>query len=299
MPQASSADEDLDRSAWGQGSFQAHGAEPAFLAQADRAPVWAGLPAQGGVMPAGGAALVRALQRELIPHMARAHRGRLAGITPLDVDMFTADAVRGDERAVAARLDVLRQQGFAAHTLCLELLAPAARHMGSMWDDDRCDFATVTLGVGLLQRMLRALGPGAWPKATGRCAGLQLLLAQAPQEQHSFGTSMAAQFFSSAGWSVSGGVGDVAVEAAARVQTSAFDVVGFSVGGEIHMDWLKRQIDGVRLASRNPGVLIMVGGPLFTLHPQWAVEVGADLCPASLHEAPAKVARMVRAQRQA
>jgi hypothetical protein len=47
------------------------------------------------------------------------------------------------------------------------------------------------------------------------------------------------------------------------------------------------------------GDSVMVGGPLFALHPQWAVEVGADLCPASLHEAPAKVARMVRAQRQA
>lgn len=248
--------------------------------------------------PVAGAALVQALQRELIPRLARAHRRTLLHITPRDVELFTHDLVQADEGAVVARLDVLRQQGFQVQTLCLELLAPAARRLGAMWDDDRCDFTSVTLGVGILQRQLRAMAPGAWPQtaATGGpgAHGLQLLLAQAPQEQHSFGLSMAAQFFSGAGWGVTGGVGEAAKPLTEWVQTRHFDVIGFSVGSENHMDWLRQQVNSVRLASRNPDLVVMVGGPLFALRPHWAQDVGADLCPASVHEAPALAAKRVK-----
>jgi MerR family transcriptional regulator, light-induced transcriptional regulator len=52
-------------------------------------------------------------------------------------------------------------------------------------------------------------------------------------------------------------------------------------------------VQAVRLASVNPHVLVMVGGPLFALHPHWADDVGADLCPAGGHEAPLLAARLV------
>jgi methanogenic corrinoid protein MtbC1 len=237
-------------------------------------------------------ALSRALQRELIPRIARAHRRTLAQITPHDVEQFTAEVLQGDEAVLVARLEHLRQQGFGAHTLCLDLLAPAARRLGEMWNDDRCDFASVTLGTGHLQRLLRVLAPGAWPRSGGTAVGMQLLLAQSPQEQHSFGLSMVAQFFTVAGWSVAGGVGDKAITPAARAQMRHFDVVGFSVGSESQLDWLREQIHAVRLASLNPRVLIMVGGPLLVLRPQWAADLGADLCPANGHEAPLLAARM-------
>jgi methanogenic corrinoid protein MtbC1 len=71
-----------------------------------------------------------------------------------------------------------------------------------------------------------------------------------------------------------------------------FDVVGFSIGSESQLDWLREQIQAVRLASLNPRVLVMVGGPLLVLRPQWAAELGADLCPANGHEAPLLAARM-------
>ena len=124
--------------------------------------------------------------------------------------------------------------------------------------------------------------------------GLQLLLAQAPQEQHSLGLSIVAQFFSVAGWHVAGGVGDVALAPAARVRERHFDVIGFSVGGEVQLDWLRLQISAVRAAACNQQLLVMVGGPLFILRPQLAQEVGADLCPADLNLAPALAAQRVR-----
>jgi len=242
-----------------------------------------------------GSALVRALQQELIPRLARAHRHTLVRITLRDVEAFAGELLLGDEKALGARLDGLRQQGASAQALCLDLMAPAARSLGEMWNDDRCDFAAVTLGVGQMQRLLRALPHAAWLRPAGPDAGLQLLLAQPPQEQHSMGLSIVAQFFSQAGWHVTGGVGDVAAAPAARARVRHFDVVGFSLGGEAQLDWLRQQISAVRTASCNRQLLVMVGGPLFVLRPQLAGEVGADLCPADLNVAPTRAAQMVSA----
>ena len=242
--------------------------------------------------------LAQALQQDLIPQLARAHRPAPMHITAPEVDAFTADLLDGGDRVVLSRLDVLRQRGFSNLDLCLDLLAPAARKLGALWDDDRCDFTSVTIGVGQLQRLMRLLGPDGATTATSApiapttstpAAGLQLLLVRAPHEQHTFGLTMVAEFFRSAGWGVAGvsGMGG-GIEAAAeeRAQVQHFDAVGFSVSGETQLDWVAAQIKALRRASRNPDVVVMLGGPLFLLQPQRAAELGADLClPAARHAA--------------
>jgi hypothetical protein len=55
-----------------------------------------------------------------------------------------------------------------------------------------------------------------------------------------------------------------------------FDAVGFSIGSELRLDWLTLRVAQVRQLSRNRGVLVLVGGPLLTLHPEWVARVGAD-----------------------
>jgi len=44
--------------------------------------------------------------------------------------------------------------GAASDSLFIELLEPAGRHLGEMWDDDRCNFFDVTVGVARLQELL-------------------------------------------------------------------------------------------------------------------------------------------------
>lgn len=255
-----------------------------------------GFAGPGGGAPAGAhtGALSRTLHEELIPRLARAHRQALAQIRPEDVVSFTDDLLRGDEPALLARLAHLARLGFAPQTLCMELLAPAARRLGKLWDDDRCDFTAVTIGTGQLQRLLRSLAAGQWPGEKLPGAGLHLLLSQPPHEQHSLGLLMVAQFFEAAGWAVSGGVGEHLRPAAEVVRDTHVDVVGFSVGSEVMLPWLREQIAAVRLASRNPDVLVMVGGPVLHLHPEWLPQLGADLCPQQVHDAPVMAALGVR-----
>ena len=87
---------------------------------------------------------------------------------------------------------------------------------------------------------------------------------------------MVAEFFRREGWDVFGVVGGSTDDPAARVRKEWADVVGFSIGSERRLDWLRQCIAEVRAASRNPGVVVMVGGPIFTLHPDWVADVGAD-----------------------
>jgi MerR family transcriptional regulator, light-induced transcriptional regulator len=75
---------------------------------------------------------------------------------------------------------------------------------------------------------------------------------------------------------VLGGVAGVGIDATAWARRDWFDVVGFSIGSELSLPWLRDTIAQVRKVSRNGAVVVLVGGPIFSLHPAWAAEVGAD-----------------------
>jgi methanogenic corrinoid protein MtbC1 len=70
-----------------------------------------------------------------------------------------------------------------------------------------------------------------------------------------------------------------------------------SIGSERRLDWLRRCIVEVRSASRNPGVVVMVGGPIFTLHPDWVAGVGADATARDARDAARVATRLLMATR--
>jgi hypothetical protein len=175
-----------------------------------------------------------------------------------------------DDECTDHVIQALRQRGVPIGAVYVDLLAPAARELGAMWEQDRVDFATATVSLGRLQRLMRQLSPDFGREVEHPFHGRRVLLTQPEAEQHMFGLSMVAEFFRREGWDVLGGVAGVGVEAVAWVRRDWFDVVGFSIGSEVGLPV------AVRLASRNPSLVVLVGGPLFSLYPERAVEVGAD-----------------------
>ncbi len=167
-----------------------------------------------------------------------------------------------------------RQPGTEA--ICLNLLAPVARRLGAMWDDDRCDFGQATVGLLRLQQLMTTLGA---PRLQGDGQSQRvprLLLVPAPGNQHSFGMAMVASFFQRAGWTGWSGAPGSAAELLSRVRGEWFTVVGVSVSDEKQLDALSGAIRAIRRASRNQDVGIMVGGPVFIGRPEWAMMLGAD-----------------------
>jgi methanogenic corrinoid protein MtbC1 len=210
----------------------------------------------------------------------------------VDIEAFAAALLGDDEEAPMDWLERLLERGFTAESLFMDLFAPTARHFGELWVEDCADPAMVTFGVGRLHRLMRRLGPGFESEADVGSNGRRILLATPAGEQHVFGLAMLAEFFRRDGWEVLGGPGGSEDDLAAQLQDEWIDVLGLSVGSESRLPWLRNRIAQLRGVSRNRGLVVMVGGPIFTLNPHWVYEVGAD-ATADAAQAPRLAEKML------
>ncbi len=228
------------------------------------------------------AILTRTVELDVIPRLLMAHRPAVvpavAGL--LVTAAHVADLVglvlsRGEPEAVAF-VSAMHGQGAAAESLYLDLLAPAARRLGEMWEDDTCDFSDVTVGLWRLQNAMRELSPCFLRAANVGVQGARVLLVPLPGEDHTFGLSMVYEFFRRAGWNAWCGPVESSADLRGMVRREWVEVVGFSLACDEKLDAVRTEIRSVRRASMNPGLAVLVGGPGFTANPSLAAEVGAD-----------------------
>lgn len=232
------------------------------------------------------AQLVRTIEGEIIPRLMLAWRAppeRMVA-SPTESTMtgsksvveFTGLILADDFPTSMAYVQTLRAKGVTLEMICLDLLAPTARRLGDLWNDDLCDFTQVTLGLCRLHRVLRELDPGLHNELESRSDTRRALLVPVPGEQHSFGLLMVTEFFRCAGWDVSGDCLASDHALVDRVHDDWFAVAGFSLSCERHIDILASSIRTVRRASCNRAIGILVGGQLFNEHPELVARVGAD-----------------------
>ena len=240
--------------------------------------------------------IARTIEQEIIPRLMLAHRTAaeplLRPTNPADVvsfdevKQFAKLVLSREEDAAFAAIHSMRARAVSIDGIFLELLAPTARYLGGLWDDDLCSFTDVTVGLGRLQRVLRELSPAFGRSVEHPAQGRRVLLLPGPGEQHTFGLAMVAEFFRRAGWDVTGGAWTAEADASALVGAEWFDVVGFSLGAEIHLQALAESIGAVRHAACNRNLTVLVGGPLFGFHPEYVAKVGADGMTIDGREAP-------------
>lgn len=228
------------------------------------------------------ARLVQTLEADIIPRLVKAHRPSAGpgaegqGVPWPDIVRFARLCHAPEEGPMHAIVNSLRADGVPVERLYVELLGPAARQLGLLWEEDLCDFTDVTVGVGRLQQLLRELSPAFGAEVEHPADGRRILLLPAPGEQHTLGASMVAEFFRRAGWDVVGGVGGSALDPVQAVQAEWFDILGLSAGHHARVDWMRDCISSVRERSRNRGIGVLVGGPLFAVEPECGHRVGAD-----------------------
>lgn len=244
------------------------------------------------------ALLARALESEVIPRLVLSRHQtsdppyradpKRPGPTRADVEGLTGYVICGDLSGAAAFVADLRARNLPIERIFLEVFAPTARLLGEMWETDRCDFASVTIGLCCLQQLVLDHGQSAGLRAGRRNADRRILLAPVPGEQHSFGLVMVGEFFRRQGWDVCSGTGAGGGELVATVRMQWFSMVGFSLACESRLDALATLIRDIRRASRNPHVGILVGGRLFSEQPERAAMVGADATSADGQQAVLK-----------
>lgn len=261
---------------------------------------WASLASQRPAVEDRVSRLVDAIERDIIPRLVRAHAQTTeAANKPVvapgaaEVAAFTAAVMARDDGAIQAQMAALRERGVSVESLYVDLLAPAARHLGELWDDDRCHFADVTVGLGRLQQIMRGLSAAFGTDIDPPAGGRRALLMPAPGDQHTFGLSMVAEFFARAGWEVVGVMDPMSASLQDRVKNEWFDLVGISAGSTSRVDDMVACIAAVRRHSHNRAIAVIVGGPLFVVHPELVEQMGADGVATDGRQAPLLAERLL------
>jgi methanogenic corrinoid protein MtbC1 len=162
--------------------------------------------------------------------------------------------------------DVVEERGSVENVL-VELLAPAARRMGELWDTDECDFVEVTVVCNRLQRAIRRLASQFRQSSSGQ--GISVLVTALPHAQHTLGVLMVAETFSRAGYEVS--LGDPFVPG---VDPFGFDFIALSVTRS--EEAAAAEVTVRRFRELSPDARIIVGGAAFREDPSLIRRVGAD-----------------------
>lgn len=179
-------------------------------------------------------------------------------------------------------VNALRMRGHPVERIFASLLAPVARQLGEMWTSDEASFVEVTLAVSRIQRILFELCE---PAATSVNGSFTVLMTATPGEQHTLGLHMAAETFRQAGIQVVSLVPTALSEIETVVRANRYDLIGFSFGSESLLDQLASAIEATRVASRQPDVKIVVGGPASMLVSGAKSLLGADKVVRDIPEA--------------
>ena len=138
-------------------------------------------------------AIEQTVTAQVIPRLVLAGRAALAPpaapplIADVDVTSLADAAVSPEEGAALAVVASARARGVPLESVYLDLLAPAARHLGELWESDTTDFSTVTLGLWRLHGVMRAIGPAFWQPTARRPQASRAQLCPEPSAQHNFG----------------------------------------------------------------------------------------------------------------
>ena len=234
------------------------------------------------------ARLISTIEGEIVPRLVLTRRLSKPAETAVAVETRQPDStdvaelvrllLHHDVSVATAFVETVRMRGATLETICLDLLAPAAREFGILWDQDECDFMQVTVGLCRLHQLLRHMSPefSNFDLDEGQRTDRRILLATCPGEQHTFGVALVAQFLRRAGWDVWHEFLSTRAEIVEVCSQHWFSVVGLSVATDMHLDDLTDTIRMIRSSSRNRAVGIMVGGPLLVDKPEMARVVGAD-----------------------
>jgi len=201
-----------------------------------------------------------------------------------EVAKFANLCISQDHKAAQALVDQYLLIGLSKEDIFLELIAPAARYLGSQWDDDCMDFSQVNLGLVRLHAIANefrlAYEEGLFSKGKVK----RVLIACAPGSLHILGTTIVADFFRKKGWQVVVSIPSSANELIQAISDEWFDVVGLSISIEQQLSNLAELISQFKCSSLNPRVAILLGGPIFALRELRAIDFGADdICVNAKH----------------
>ena len=191
---------------------------------------------------------------------------------------YVAALLRADAVGARSTIDDAIGSGMSVDTAYLDVIAPAMREIGELWERAEITIADEHLATAITRRVLATLA-GRLPRAqlgAGEPPPGIVVCGCGPEDNHALGAQMLADFFQAAGWTVLD-LGPVtpAESFAAVAAIHGADVVAVSTSLPEHLDGaraVRRALDGMP----NPP-LLAVGGHVYSDHPERVLAIGADL----------------------
>jgi methanogenic corrinoid protein MtbC1 len=200
----------------------------------------------------------------------------MRAITAQEAARFAELPLRLEAASLLEEVEAFIATGASVETICLGLLAPAARKPGEMWERDECDFLDVTMGLWRLQEVMREVAARAPVDFSSLALPHSALFSPMPGDHHNFGTLMLEEVFARSGWRSEALVKPERRELLDRLARQPFDLVGLTLSRDCPSAALSNLIRAVRNVSANPHIIVLVGGRMINENPEIAMAVGAD-----------------------
>ena len=234
------------------------------------------------------------VESQIIPRLLNAEKTRTRHLSLVsssrvlpsqkEIAKFANLCVSQDPKVAQAFVNHFPEKGLSKEDIFLELIAPAARYLGSQWDDDCMDFSQVNLGLIRLHAIANEFRLDCKEGRFAKVKVKRVLIACAPGSLHMLGTTIVADFFREKGWKVVVSIPSSANELVQAVSQEWFDVVGLSISMAEQLTTLADLIKQFKSSSLNPRVAVVLGGPIFALKESRAIDFGADdICVNAKH----------------
>lgn len=216
------------------------------------------------------------VQMEIVPRLLALTTEKSSRRVPVPADLVAAvadAAVNAEPGVVESHILSHVVNGATLADALLDIVGPAARHLGTAWESDDRDFMEVTIGLGTLQQVLASMSDERLHPAM---PNRRILLGPTPGEGHTLGLAIIDHLFRAARWDV---VFDPYADRHSLVDTvhvEWFAVAGLTLSADGHVEQAKETVAALRDASMNPRLRILMGGPAFERWKDLGKEIGCD-----------------------
>jgi len=248
--------------------------------------------------------LNKTIESEIIPRLLMGHSlesynknaaNQATGIKvdQTQIDDFCQILLDGPIEDCLSYIATMQKSGYSLVSLYMDLIPASTRRLQLLWETDENSFTEVTMALGRAQNMIHQLSPLFMHEANFTDFKGKALLVNAPGSQHTLGILILSEFLKINGWNTTVDIEITDEDVKERVRLQAYDLLGISISCEDQWDTVEALLAEVKHASKNKGVLTMVGGPLLDYKPELMDNSSADICALTPEEAMKKVSEFM------
>lgn len=174
-----------------------------------------------------------------------------------------------------------------------EAVSGAAMALGAWCDGRQIEVDAVAAAAQRLEELVFEIADAHLSKSPAVAPAWTILLTRAPGSHHTLGSFIAAELFNWHGWAVIAGPGLEGERVIRTLASEAVDVLAVTISEERDLLAVHRLISHCRAISRNPRLIVMVGGTQAFLRAELAEEVNADIVATHVSAARIQLTRQL------